>query len=66
MVHVALPFGLEINFLELVAELLGTYLPVGLDLTAALDLSPIFDSTADSSWLFNAWNQLVLLYAQSF
>jgi hypothetical protein len=66
MVHVALPFGLEIDLGALVAELLGTYIPVGLDLTAALDLSPIFDFTADSSWLFNPWNQLVLLYAQSF
>ncbi len=66
MVHVALPFGLEIDLGSIIADLLGTYLPIGLELTAALDLSPIFAFTADLSWLFNAWNQLILLYAQSF
>ena len=66
MVHVALPFGLELDLGSIIADLLGTYIPVGLEITAALDLSPIFAFTADSSWLFNAWNQLVLLYAQSF
>jgi hypothetical protein len=66
MVHVALPFGLVIDLGALVTDLISTYIPIGLDVTAALDLSPIFDSTGDISWLFNAWNQLVLLYAQSF
>jgi hypothetical protein len=66
MVHVALPFGLEIDLGAIIGDLISTYIPIGLDVTAAFDLSPIFDLTADSSWLFNAWNQLVLLYAQSF
>lgn len=70
MVHIALPFGLTVDpgtaILNLVMTYLGLALPVDVGLTTALDLSPIFDTTLDSSWLFDTWNRLVLLYAQSF
>ena len=73
MIHIALPIGFELDlggFGDLIFSLLGAALQVDLGafIGANLDLnlSPIFDATADLSWLFDAWNQLVLLYAQSF
>jgi hypothetical protein len=67
MVHIALPFGLIIDLGKLVDLVLGVIpAELGIAVTAAFDLSPIFDATLDSSWLFDTWNQLVLLYAQSF
>lgn len=76
MVHIALPFGLTIganyDVIKLIIDFFSfTGLGViadflGAGFNAELTLSPSFDMTLDSSWLFNAWNQLVLLYAQSF